>query len=114
MTTPPGKDHTTFIPLREHPLMSRRGISNWPPVWTNSTKEDPQKIYGEVGVLRYIHLADQASKKCYLVIEYNRERYVGSLSFDDTAFCSQICRLLQQHIGRSVKEIGDSDVSLVF
>jgi hypothetical protein len=99
-------------PLRDHPLMRRGDISNWPPLWTQGTKGGGTTILrGEVGVLRYIHLAAQQSKKCYLVIEHNGQHYVGALLFDDSAFCSQICTLLQQHLGRSIKEIGDLEVS---
>jgi hypothetical protein len=68
-------------------------------------------LRGEVGVLRYVHLTAQESKKCYLVIEHNGQHYVGALLFDDSDFCSQICALLQQHLGRSVKEIGDLEVT---
>ena len=100
-----------MVPLREHPQMRRGIISNWPPVWTHPTKEGTKRINGEVGVLRYVHSSDQASKKCYLVTEYDRDHYVGALLFDDSIFCSQVCALLQQHLGRSIKEIGDLEVS---
>jgi hypothetical protein len=36
---------------------------------------------------------------------------VGALLFADSVFCSQVCALLQQHLGRSIKEIGDLEVS---
>ena len=99
-------------PLRDHPLMRRGDFSNWPPLWTQGTKEgDTTIVRGEVGVLRYVHLAAQQSKKCYLVIEHNGQNYVGALLFDDSAFCSQLCALLQQHLGQSIKEIGDLEVS---
>jgi hypothetical protein len=44
-------------------------------------------------------------------MEYDGQHYVGSLVFDDSAFCAQICAVLQQHLGRSIKEIGDLEVS---
>jgi hypothetical protein len=46
-----------------------------------------------------------------LVVEYNREHYVGSLIFDDVAFCLQISRLLQEHIGEAISDIGALDLS---
>lgn len=112
MATPLRKDQTIVVPLRDHPLMRRADISNWPRVWTQGTKARGTTILkGEVGVLRYIHLTAQQSQKCYLVIEHNGQHYVGGLLLDDSAFCSQICALLQQNIGRSIKEIGELEVS---
>ena len=67
-------------------------------------------IKGEVGVLRYVRSTDEPSKKCFLVIDYDGQYYVGSLLFDDSAICSKICALLQLHLGRSIKDIGDLDV----
>jgi hypothetical protein len=67
-------------------------------------------LKGEVGVLIYVH-AGGASNTCYLVIEHENQNYNGSLVFDDARSCRQIIDLLQQHLGRSIKEIGDLDVS---
>lgn len=97
--------------LRDHPLMRHRGAPNWPPVWTQWTKGGSTiTIKGEVGVLRYVRSTDEPSKKCFLVIEYDGQYYVGSLLFDDSAICSKICAFLQLHLGRSIKDIGDLDV----
>ena len=43
-------------------------------------------------------------------LEHDGQYYVGSLLFDDSAICSKICALLQLHLGRSIKDIGDLDV----
>jgi hypothetical protein len=95
-------------PLREHPLMHRGPIPNWPPLWTHWTQGGGMRtIKSEVGVLRVL-ISEERSKKCFLVIEHEREHYVGSLLFDDSARCSQVCA---QHLGQSIKEIGDLDVS---
>ncbi len=63
-----------------------------------------------LGVLVYVHPGG-ASNTCYLVIEHENENYTGSLVFDDGPFCRQIVDLLQRYCGRSVKEIGDLDVT---
>src|SRR2546425_73229 len=97
--------------LRHHPFMSRFGVPNWPPIWTQARKEGNKRVMGEVGVLRYVHANNKISHKCYLVIEHTKEHYVGCLIFDDIAFCSQISKLLQNQIGHPVKEIGDLDLS---
>jgi hypothetical protein len=99
-----------FMQLRDHPLMSYRGIPNWPPVWTQMRIGGVKIVKGEVGVLIYVH-AGGASNTCYLVIEHENENYTGSLIFDDGPFCRQLVDLLQQYRGRSVKEIGDLQVS---
>jgi hypothetical protein len=97
--------------LREHPLMRYRGIPNWPPIWTQARKTVSRTIRGEVGVLEYVHHVDGDSAKIYLVIKHENQSFVGTLLFSHHGFCHQIARLLRAHIGRSIKEIGDLDVS---
>ena len=97
--------------LRHHPFMRRFGVPNWAPIWTQARREGNKRVTGEVGVLRYVHANNKISHKCYLVIEYNREHYVGSLIFEDVTFCWQISSLLREHVGRTIKEIGDLEVS---
>ena len=90
--------------------MSYHGIPNWPPVWTQMRFGDVKIVKGEVGVLIYVH-AGGAVNTSYLVIEHENQNYSGSLVFDDGPFCRQIVDLLQRYCGRSVKEIGDLQVS---
>jgi hypothetical protein len=97
--------------LREHPLMRRHGVANWPPVWSQGKKQDNKSMRGEYGVLRYVHSNSAGSNKCYLVMEYNKEHYVGALIFDDATFCRQIVTLLQAHIGEAISDIGALDLS---
>jgi hypothetical protein len=99
--------------LRDHPLMSYRGIRNWPPVWTLATtrKGIVTILTGEVGVLKYVHSNILMSNKCFVAIDFQEETYIGSLIFKDHAFCRQISHLLRDHVGRSIKNIGDLDVS---
>jgi hypothetical protein len=101
----------TAVKLRDHPLMRHRGTSNWPPVWMQRTIIGVRKVSGEVGVLIYLYAAPE-SHKCYLVIEYGKQNYTSTLLFDDARFCRQVANLLRQHIGSSIKDIGDLDVSL--
>jgi hypothetical protein len=56
------------------------------------------------------HLSDM-STKFYLVIDFEKEAYTGCLFFRDPSFCNQIARILRNHIGRPIKEIGDLDLS---
>jgi len=97
--------------LRDHPLMIRRGVHNWPPVWTKGANQDVKRVIGEVGILRYIH-ANSVSNRCFLIAENERELYTGTLILDDVKFCRQVVDILRKHVGRPIKEIGDLDVQL--
>lgn len=91
--------------------MSYRGVSNWPPIWTQGTAKNRKIIKDEVGILTYVHDVNPESNKIYLVIQYEKEHYVGTLIFDDVKLCHQMTDLLRQHIGRPIEEIGDLDLS---
>jgi hypothetical protein len=97
--------------LRDHPQMNYRGQANWPPVWFRLKSEQPKKMMGEVGVLIeslwHAHLA----KRLFLSMKFDQELYMGALLFTDATFCQQLHRILKQHIGRSIREIGDLDIS---
>jgi hypothetical protein len=49
---------------------------------------------------------------CILVIRCDNEDYLGSLFFfDDEEFLQKVCSILNDHIGLSISEIGDLDIS---
>ena len=77
--------------LRDHPLMSYQGIVNWPPTWVWLDGPEEEQPKGELGILKSVLLSkmDQANR-CFLLISYKGSSYLGCLSFDDHAFCSQI------------------------
>jgi hypothetical protein len=52
--------------------------------------------------------------KVFMFIESDGFRYMGFMTFDDLTFCSQIGVLLKANRGRSIKDIGDLDVSHIF
>jgi hypothetical protein len=100
--------------LRDHPLMSYRGICNWPPVWTKGSNESEKKtIKSEIGILKYVHFNRLPANKCYLVIEYQDEHFIGTLIFSDAWFCAQIAEFLRHHVGRTIKEIGDLEIGSI-
>jgi hypothetical protein len=87
------------------------GIQNWPPVWTRTRGEDaPRTLRGEVGVLTFVLAMPRISQRCYLVIDQDDKSYVGTLLFDDRAFCKQITDLLRLNVNRPIKDIGDLEV----
>jgi hypothetical protein len=93
--------------LRDHPLMSYRGVSNWPPVWCRTGR---QTLTGEIGVLANAD-TDRSGSRCYISIDFENERYCGTLLFTDVAFCWFIAKMFKNRIGASIKEIGDLDLS---
>ena len=98
--------------LRDHPLMSCRGVPSWPPtwVWLDGPKEEHPK--GELGILRAVLLSKVSqANRCFPLICYHDSSYLGCLLFDDEAFCRQVIELLKAHCNRSIAEIGSLDVT---
>ena len=85
----------------------------WPPTWVRTTKDGIKTITGEVGILIYVHSNPTLSDKCFVVMEHERESYVGTLTFENHAFTRQFCDLLGLNFKRSIKEIGDLDLSYI-
>jgi len=98
--------------LRDHPLMVRKsGFKTWPPLWTTTHHDQNDKPTGEIGTLEQVIVHELLDNKIFLFILFQGFRYMGFMSFDDLAFCSQIHILLKANIGRPLKEIGDVDLS---
>jgi hypothetical protein len=101
------------LALRDHPLMSYRGVRNWPPQWTwvggGQPDRNPQ---GEVGVLRSVRFSQaHPPARCFLYMEHEGGSYMSCLLFEDLNFCQQIANLLDGCHNRSIAEIGGLDVS---
>jgi hypothetical protein len=98
--------------LRDHPLMIRKsGYPSWPPTWTTTHHDQNDKPTGEIGTIHRVLTSELLDNKIFLFIQFQGLRYMGFMGFDDLAFCSQIYTLLKAHIGLSIKEIGDLDLS---
>ncbi len=93
--------------LRDHPLMIYRGVQNWPPVWCHTGK---QSLKGEIGVLASADTARQGNR-CYVSMDFEDERYTGTLLFDDVVFGWFVTKSFKDRIGASIKDIGDLDFS---
>ena len=97
--------------LRDHPLMTYRKMRNWPPVWIEKYAES-KTLVGEIGILTHIGAPEfERGNRCYLHITHNDKPYVGFLLFDDHAFGAFVRDLLKRHIQKSIKEVGNLDVS---
>lgn len=95
--------------LRTHPCMSCKGISNWPPVWIGISGQHSGPV-GEVGVLEEVHRSKVGRDTLFLLMEYDANRYMGTLVFDDEGFCEKVCELLSHHCGKSIQDIGELDI----
>ena len=98
--------------LRDHPLMTRKsGVKSWPPTWTSTRPVATQRLIGEVGTLQQVLLNNLMNNRIFLFINYQGYRHMGSIQFDDSKFCSEIYAVLNAHVGCSLNEIGDIDLS---
>jgi hypothetical protein len=98
--------------LRDHPLMSRYGVPNRPPVWTWVDGLENKFPKGEVGILKWVGLSGlQPPDRCYLYIEHEGSTYLGCLLFDDHAFCRYVAKLLESYGNRPIAEIGSIDLA---
>lgn len=91
--------------------MSYHGVSNWPPRWITTRKDEHDKPTGEAGILANVLTSHLFCDKCFLVIEHQNRKYIGCLLFDDRVFSSEIYALLKSSVRCSIKEIGDTDLS---
>jgi hypothetical protein len=101
--------------LRDHPLMSYGGVPNWPPVWVGIAGEK-RRPRGEIGILREVRYGRDSlgRSRLHLVIVYKKSHYMGTLLFDDRAFCLHIYQVLIEHCGKSIHQIGAIDLSYTF
>ena len=98
--------------LREHPLFMYRGMVNWPPFWRWIGGGNDKRPRGEVGTLRRVEKSKVLpANRCFLYIDYEDASYIGCLLCSDHVFCSQIVRILQANLNKTIAEIGSLDIS---
>jgi hypothetical protein len=98
--------------LRDHPLMTYRGIRNWPPTWTWIRGKITKCPKGEVGILKAVLTSKiTPADRCFLLISYQGSEYLGCLLFDDRPFFKHITGVLRFCCNRSVAEIGSLDLT---
>jgi|SRR5262245_40101508 len=98
--------------LRDHPLMTYKGNRSWPPAWLWVAGYDNTHPQGEVGILKaVVRSRIQPHDRCFLVVEHYGAEYVGALLLNDPAFCRGIFDILNAHVGETVEEIGNIDLS---
>ena len=98
--------------LREHPFFSYHGMHSWPPVWTWMGGGNDKRPRGEVGILRRVEKSNVLpADRCFLYIDYEESSYIGCLLCSDHVFCSQIVRILEANLNKTIAEIGRLDIS---
>ena len=95
--------------LRDHPLMTYHGVSNWPPVWIQTSEQ--RRVIPEMGILKHVHCFENEPCKTYLIIDHKNQVFVGRLLFSDPSFWDRVTRLLKQKIGWPIKELGELNIS---
>jgi hypothetical protein len=73
--------------LRDHPLMSYKGVPSWPPVWIWTDGLEDKRAKGEIGVFRRVVESNvQPSNGCFLFVDHEKSSYIGGLTVDDHGF----------------------------
>jgi hypothetical protein len=98
--------------LRDHPLMTYKGIRSWPPGWLWKGGYETTHPEGEVGILRDVMPSTiEPHDRCFLIMEHCGAEYSGALLLSDPAFCREICRVLFRNCGETIRDIGEIDIS---
>jgi hypothetical protein len=101
--------------LRDHPLMSRYGVPNWPPVWIRIDGQRGKGLQGEIGILEAVLPSKiKPEDRCHLLISHQGSEYLGCLLFNDRAFCRHITGVLHFCRNRPTAEIGSIDLCYFF
>jgi hypothetical protein len=96
--------------LRHHPLMMFRGNRSWPPDWLWRHGYNDTHPRGEVGILKNVIPASTADG-CFIIMEHCGAEYIGAVLLNDPVFSREIFRLLVRSFGKTIREIGDIDLS---
>lgn len=99
---------TDIIRLREHPfLIFTNGLNWWPPTWTN---EENKTLNGELGTLASAEIRPDSPTFIFLRITYEGQVFTGALPGSNRALCKKLHALIEQHLGETIKQIGDLEV----
>jgi hypothetical protein len=93
--------------FRDHPLLLHR----WPPTWLWGGGDRYIHAIGEVGVLKDVMFSNiEPYEKCFLIMEHEGRKYIGTLLLGDPSFCQVICAVLVEQRGKLIRDIGDIDL----
>lgn len=92
-------------------MIRRSRVKTWPPLWTTTVPGQKNFPVGEIGILEQAIMHQLFDNKIFLFVQYQGDRYMGMLHFDDLSFCRAVFNLLNENLGRAIQDIGDLDVS---
>ena len=97
--------------LRDHPTVLNENW--WPPMWVRVDDPSKHPLEGddEAGTLTQVRILDLKNSTLSMRMSHQNRDYVTHLQVRDTEFCLYIYTLLRACIGKSIKEIGDLEVS---
>jgi hypothetical protein len=94
--------------LRTHPCLFGAGVYIWPPLWSRVSGKAEIPV-GEVGILEVAYPSAVTGTKCFLLIQHEESRFLGTLEFSDSDCRKKICEFLRRHCGQPLQLIGDLD-----
>jgi hypothetical protein len=100
--------------LRDHPIMSFRGYSVWPPIWIDHTGTGTETPRGEIGVLLDARRYPENPRRIFITIKHNQAEYTGCLLMEYQFACDSVLRLLNDCSAMSIKDIGSVELPLAF
>jgi hypothetical protein len=51
------------------------------------------------------------ANRCFLYVDYEDSSYIGCLLCSEHVFCSQIVRILEANLNKTIAQIGSMDIS---
>jgi hypothetical protein len=68
-------------------------------------------VIGEVGVLKDVMPCSvEPFEKCFLIMEHEGRKYIGTLTVGDPSFCQEIYTVLTEQRGKEIQDIGEIDL----
>ncbi len=90
--------------LRHHPKLRNR----WPPATGRALLPRAKLQTGEADILEEVHC--QARRHIVMQTRYEGLHYSRDLFLTDSKFAMKLFSYLQRQVGRTIEEIGDSDI----
>ena len=89
-------------------------MKTWPPAWVWIGGNRDKRPKGEVGILQDVRKYEACNNRCFLVIEYEQELYVGCIHSENRLLGDEIFELLRNEIGQSIANIGAMDIDALW
>ena len=99
--------------LRTHPKMHWEGVHSWPPAFAGAYDRADVFPTGEEGELTKAEIVEAGStlpRHLIVTIRHRGNTASGILCLDDEDVLPQLLKILNDHIGWTLSQIGDLDV----